>query len=221
MENRMTTPKIGLMLDIETLGKRHDAMVTQIALVPWLLDQPNQEYLPPVQIFLPLAPQELLIPPRVIDSSTVLYWMKQDDAARSRFGENESTDMEELKAYLQNLVFRFMRFVGNEEYELWARGPQFDVVIVESLLAQFGLTVPWNYTKVRDLRTLMSAAGLSTSDVPRPSHMIEHVAVHDCAYQIMCYESAMAKLNGDEPPVAVASQTHPSEFGVKPPSLGL
>lgn len=217
----MTVAKIGLMLDIETLGLRPDSVITQIALVPWIIDSPNQEFLPPVHLYLPLAPQELLIPPRVISAGTVLYWMKQSDEARERFNENDSTDMEELKAYVQNFVFRFQRFVGDQPYELWARGPQFDCVLVESLLAQFGLNIPWDYTKVRDLRTLMSAAGLDTSDVVRPSHMTPHVAFYDCQYQIMCYESAMAKINGDEPPVHSVGSNHPAEFGVKTPGLGL
>ena len=86
------------------------------------------------------------------------------------------------------------RGLSKGEYEIWARGPQFDIAAVESLMEECGVEVPWVYDSVRDLRTLMAAAGITTDDVPKPEGMIAHHAGWDCIYQIRCYMEANRRM---------------------------
>lgn len=189
-------PTLGVMIDIETLGTKHDAIVTQVAMVPWLLGDPEAHAGHPLHSFLGIAPQmEQLIPPRRMDAGTILYWMGQPDAARAAFKQNDSTDFVELEAYMRHFVARFNAVTEGHEYEIWTRG-NFDIPILESLLRQLGMPIPWakNFRALRDLRTLMVTAGVEVSDVPEPTGFVKHDALWDCKFQIACYNESMRQL---------------------------
>jgi hypothetical protein len=189
-----TQPSVIVMLDIESLDIKPNAIVTQMAALGWHTEDPDAEFIQPVQSFLPIQPQQELIPARTIRGSTIIWWMKQESAARERFQESDGEDFDELMALGRHFVSRVQRMIdeaGPEgNYEVYARGPQFDVVVIESLLNQLGLKAPWKYDKVRDLRTLMALAGISTADVPQLAGQVTHDALWDCKYQKACYLEA-------------------------------
>ena len=194
MAKNKETPKIGIMLDIESLALGPDCVITQLGLVGWYLDDPEAEFIQPVHHFLPIDPQQELIPPRKIRGNTIIWWMKQEAAAREKFQESDSEDFVELQALVRHFCNRLRKMTEEGPYELWARGPQFDVTAVESLIQQLGFEVPWTYDSVRDLRTLMALAGVSSDDVAKPVGMIQHHAMWDCKFQIACYHEAMKQL---------------------------
>ena len=94
------------------------------------------------------------------------------------------------------LVFRAMVEQGlvGKEVEVVARGPQFDVAGIESLLIERGIEVPWRYDSVVDLRTVMREAAIGTDDVSPLPDAIPHNAVHDCRYQLKCLAEARGRL---------------------------
>lgn len=191
--DEVAVEKIGLMLDIESLDLGPRSVVTQIALYPFSLD--TEEVLENhVWSYLPIQPQLDLIQPRTIRASTLHWWMQQSDEARAKFELNVIDDFDSLPVLMRHLTREFNRMTQGVDYELWAKGPQFDVTNVESLYKDCGMKAPWEYQKVRDLRTLMAEAGLHTRDVPRPTHFIDHAAGWDCRYQILCYFEARKNL---------------------------
>lgn len=174
-----------LMLNIESWGLGPRPVITQIALLGYevetdelLIDQFNQ--------YLPVEPQLQIIPARKIQASTIAWWMRQSDEAREKVSLNEGTDFEDLVAAMRGLIGTFNRLTmnGTRNYELSAKGPQFDVVAVETLLTELDLEVPWAYYRVTDLRTDMRRARISGKAVPKPSGTIPHVAYWDCRWQI-------------------------------------
>mgnify|MGYP001074608171 CR=1 FL=1 len=181
------TDKIILMVDIESLDLGPRSVVTQIAMYGASAD--TEEVLEDniVWSYLPIQPQLDLIHPRTISASTLWWWMQQEDDARMKFEKNIVDDFEALPVLMRHLTREFKRITDGRDYEVWAKGPQFDVTNIESLYHDCGMKAPWDYNKVRDLRTLMAEAGLHTADIPRPNHFIAHEAGWDCRYQLLCY----------------------------------
>lgn len=190
-------PTLGLMLDIETLDLGARPVTTQIALYPF--DMETEELIhDALHQFLPIQPQLDLIPARTISAETLLWWMKQGDQARSAFERNLSEDFDELPILMQQLIRRFNKLTqnGTIEYELIAKGPQFDVVAVETLMRDCGLQAPWRYDRVIDLRTLQRYAGVSSKDLTPPKGFIAHSADWDAKFQIEVYFETKRRLRG-------------------------
>ena len=193
--------KLGIMIDIETLDTGPNSLMTQVAMQPFRLDdeEPIEQ---PMWLNLPMQPQLDLVRPRTISAKTLNWWMQQpDEKARANFELVTIDDMHSLKTAGQHIVNEFGRMTkgfDKQEVEVWARGPQFDVVNVETLLTQLGFEVPWDYNMVRDLRTLMAQAHIHKAEVEKPARFVEHDARWDCSFQIMCYFAAQRKLTRAE-----------------------
>lgn len=197
MIGTVTPPDMILMVDIETLALGTRPVITQVALLGYDLQEDELMDNRHVQ-FYPIEPQQQLIPPRVISASTISWWMKQSDEARERFEKSTSTDFNDLKALIQHLLITFdqLTIQGNANYEVVAKGPQFDVAALETLIVELGFEVPWKYDRVRDLRTYCAAAGIDSRTVPQPAGMIPHVAYWDARWQIDMYLAAKKALAG-------------------------
>lgn len=186
-------PLVILMLDIESLDLGPRSVVTQIALYGMDPDE-DQIFESNVWSYLPIQPQLDLMQPRTISADTLWWWMQQSDEARAKFEFNVLEDFESLGVLMRHLTREFNRMTHGKDYELWARGPQFDVVNVESLYRDVGMRAPWRYDRVRDLRTLMAEAGLHAADVPKPAGFIPHQAGQDARYQLAQYREARKHL---------------------------
>ncbi len=186
-----TPPDMIVMVDIESLALGPRPVVTQVAMLGYdlqedeLLDQRHVHYYP-------IEPQQRIIPARVISASTIAWWMKQSDEARERFELSTATEFEDLASLARNLITVFNQLTshGKANYELVAKGPQFDIVAIETLLTELGLDVPWAYDRVVDLRTMLRRAGINPKNVAKPSGTIPHVAYWDCRWQIDQYLAA-------------------------------
>lgn len=188
-----TSPKIIIMVDIETLGKTSaNVIVTQMAVIAAPADDLSERVMFD-SYYLPLQPQ--IEAGRKMDGDTICWWMDQDDAARQKFSNNLGGDSDSLIAFVRAYIRKIAQVIdaAGGNYEVWAKGPQFDISIMESLFAMCGETPPWEYNTVRDLRTLMAVAGIHTADVD--SHdIVPHVALEDCRFQLRCYDAAIKVL---------------------------
>lgn len=192
-----TPPDMIVMVDIESLALGPRPVITQIAMLGYDLQEDELLDLTHVHYY-PIEPQQRIIPPRVIHADTLAWWMRQSDDARERFELSTATEFEDLAVLARNLIATFKRLTqnGKANYELVARGPQFDIVAIESLLLELGLEVPWDYRKVRDLRTMLAVAGLNEKNIAKPAGMIPHVAYWDARYGIVQYLEAKKALAG-------------------------
>lgn len=190
-------PRRVLMLDIESLALGTRPVITQVALLGYDLDEDELLHIRHVQ-FYPVDPQQMIIPPRRISARTISWWMKQSDEARSRFDQSVSDDFAELPALARHLISTFNQLTndGKIPYELYARGPQFDVAAVQTLLEELGLEAPWEYDTVRDLRSMLSFAGINPKNVAKPAGFIPHVAYWDARWQLNQYLAARKRLAG-------------------------
>ena len=190
-------PEVILMLDIESLALGPRPVITQAALLGYDLNEDELLDSRHVQYY-PVDPQQMIIPPRRIMATTIAWWMKQSDDARENFELSTSNDFQDLPALGRNLISVFNQLTNNgtRPYELYARGPQFDVVAIETLLEELGLEKPWKHDSVRDLRTLLALAGVNPKNVVKPAGFIPHIAYWDARWQINQYLHAKRVLSG-------------------------
>lgn len=177
-----------LMMDIESWALGPRPVITQIAMLGYELEQDEllqDRYFE----YLPVEPQLSIIPPRKIQASTIAWWMRQTDEAREGVELNTGEDFEDLVAAGRGLILAFNRLTknGSRNYELCAKGPQFDIVAIETLLKELGLEVPWSYDRVTDLRTDMRRAKVNGKKVPQPTGCVPHNAYWDARWQIEMY----------------------------------
>ena len=182
----MTIPKLAIiMVDIESLALTPDAVVTQMAFKA--VDQDGED-INADAFYLPLTPQTDT--GRRIEPDTVIWWLQQDEKARARFKENLGGDSDVLVAFVRSFIHKVQQVIDSAlNYEVWARGPQFDIVVLESLFAMCGEKAPWRYDRIFDLRTIMELAGIKKDDID--SHdIVPHVALEDCRFQLRCLTRA-------------------------------
>jgi len=192
--NAKTPTRVGIMVDSETLAKRPNAVAWQIAFIAFDLDDPEAEPIRRADEYLPIQPQLSL--GRVIDADTLLWWMKQPEAARAKMQRCNGNDMDELTALVGSIHKKMVEVIGEADYyEVIARGIDFDFPILESLFDMCGLgDTPYAYNKKIDLRTVMNEAGVKTADVPKRAGLVDHNADHDCLYQIDCLFEARRRM---------------------------
>lgn len=181
-----------LMVDIESLDLGPRPVITQIAMLGYDLEQDKHLTLN-YNEFLPVQPQLDAAKPRTISMSTLWFWFQQPREARLRFENNLGDDDFDLQYLCKSFIDTFRRMIaGFDSYVICARGPQFDLVAIESLLVENGLSAPWDYDKVEDLRTIVNRSGLDISQVPKPEGFIKHVAYWDSMLQIDQYLACQA-----------------------------
>lgn len=185
----LTQPRLLLMLDIESLDLGPRPVITQISMLAYDLEQ--DEYLKDEFFeFLPAQPQMDLKPtPRTVSFRTLWFWFQQPDESRLRFEQNLGDDLFDVQYVMRSLVQFFNRITNNGTipYVVAAKGPQFDFVAVETLLEELDMSIPWDYNRVDDLRTMLRHAKVDGNLVPKPDGFIKHVAYWDSRYQIDQY----------------------------------
>lgn len=185
--------KLGIMLDLETLDLGPRSCILQVGIIAFPMDDPETEERR-IDQYLPIQPQIAL--GRTFSWKTMRWWMEQDEKAKERFIDNDGNDMDELTALVRSIhrkLTDIIASVGPTNVELWAKGPQFDVVNLETLFADCGLEAPWPYDSIMDLRTIMKLAGVKRDQVDS-SGIVPHVAVSDCQFQIRCLVEAQRQL---------------------------
>lgn len=68
---------------------------------------------------------------------------------------------------------------NKEDLFIWARGPQFDIVVLEDAFAECCIEVPWKYKNIRDIRTALSLSSISQLFDPATKHNALSDAIAD------------------------------------------
>lgn len=174
-----------IAVDIESLALGVRPVITQVAMLGYDLNE--DEYLETRFVeYFPIDPQLAINPPRKIQGGTLGFWADQPPEALSRIKFSTATDFEDLAVLGRGLIRTFNQMTdnGQKNYEIQAKGPQFDIAAIETLLGELGLEVPWEYDRVTDLRTDLRRARLNPKNIPTPKGFIKHVAYWDARYQI-------------------------------------
>lgn len=163
-----------LMIDLETLGQTPQCPVISIGAC--LFDIPTKQKGP--TFYLALDTSEQLQKGRIPDGSTLKWWMQQTDAAKKVFNEKSVKTLEALTIFNKWI---FANIQDSRKYYVWGNGSTFDISILEDLYKMYGISVPWLYYNIMDLRTFKRFVGKNEKLVKSG---VNHNALDDAISQV-------------------------------------
>ncbi len=98
---------------------------------------------------------------------------------------------------------------STDSFTVWGNGATFDISILESLFRDAGVTVPWSYRQVRDLRTIYEAAGAVSTEETRKG-LTPHIALDDAVEEARRLLLSFKVLGLSAPPKPAAAKATPS-----------
>ncbi|EPY4480801.1 exonuclease [Klebsiella pneumoniae] len=171
---------VHVMVDLETMGKKHNAPIVAIGAV--VFDPATGSI---GESFYKVVCLESSVNwGAVIDPSTVIWWLKQSSEARSAIVNDDAIPL--LDALLQ-----FREFVsdnvagGSKKAQVWGNGASFDNSILRSSYDCIAEDYPWEYWNDRDVRTMVEL-GQAISFDPKTTIPVEgsrHNALADAIHQ--------------------------------------
>lgn len=176
-----------LMIDIETMGTDRKAPVLAIGAVPFQLHREHCAIAPSGhhwEIRLTLEANEQI--GRRANPATVEWWLRQSDAARAALLAEPRCDS------ATDFAVEFLRRIENDpvldlgELHLWAKPPQFDIVILQDFLDDaLPAFSEWPAPQrlERDSRPLIDLAKAMGWNDCFPAPVVEHGALSDAVEQ--------------------------------------
>ena len=128
------------MIDLETLGNKPGSVIVSLGAVKFGDNAIEDTF------YCRVDAASCVALGLKMDAQTVLWWMKQDDAARLEIAKPGEALVEVLE--------RFSQWLGDPEAEVWGNGASFDNVLLTCAYEAAKLRVPWKYTNDRCYRTL-------------------------------------------------------------------
>jgi exodeoxyribonuclease VIII len=168
------------MVDLETMGKGSTAAIIAIGAVKFNGKGLGEEFYAIVDL------ESSVKNGMVIEPDTVMWWMKQSDAARGEFAKGT----ESLFTALQG----FSKFVGDHKTaKVWGNGASFDNVILDNAYQLNNLDTPWRFYNNMCYRTIKNLLGQSIEIERTGEH---HNALDDAKSQAEHLVRMLAALKG-------------------------
>ncbi|HHC4063888.1 TPA: 3'-5' exoribonuclease [Klebsiella pneumoniae] len=171
---------VHVMVDLETMGKKHNAPIVAIGAV--VFDPATGSI---GESFYKVVCLESSVNwGAVIDPSAVIWWLKQSSEARSAIVNDDAIP-------LQDALLQFREFVsdnvagGSKKAQVWGNGASFDNSILRSSYDCIAEDYPWEYWNDRDVRTMVEL-GQAISFDPKTTIPFEgsrHNALADAIHQ--------------------------------------
>lgn len=132
-----------IIIDIETLGRRNDAAITQVGVV--IADE-NFNVLD--ERLIQINPKVWSTCDRTFTGETLLWWMNQKNSPVS------DTSTDNVNGY-QTAIFTldviFKRY-NTDDTIVWTKGTM-DLFCIKDLCEYFNMDTPWKFWQPRDIRT--------------------------------------------------------------------
>ncbi len=162
-----------IMLDLETFGTDNDSVICSIGAVEFdiVTGQTGREFYQKIDI------QSCLDAGLKVSGQTILWWMKQSDEAR-----RELYDAKPANFMVVLHQFReFVNLVGKES-QIWGNSNRFDMGILQTAYQKSHTSIPWDFRKERDVRTLVSLK----PEIQKTCVFdgVAHNPIADCHFQI-------------------------------------
>ncbi|MCH6141349.1 exonuclease [Klebsiella variicola] len=171
---------VHVMVDLETMGKKHNAPIVAIGAV--VFDPATGSI--GESFYKVVCLDSSVNWGAVIDPSTVIWWLKQSSEARSAIVNDDAIP-------LQDALLQFREFVsdnvagGSKKAQVWGNGASFDNSILRSAYDCIAEDYPWEYWNDRDVRTMLEL-GQAISFDPKTTIPFEgsrHNALADAIHQ--------------------------------------
>jgi len=170
------------MLDLETFGTRHDALIVQIGACYF-----DRETGAIGETFEATIEYKEDIDKFSVDYSTLKWWLEQ-----TRHAQDSVVGRSVTSCNLPTALVQLNRFLERGPVMVWSHAT-FDMPILMNAYATLAYTFSVPYRNMRDLRTLMELYG-EKAQIEREG--VHHHALDDAKYQARYASIAMQKLNG-------------------------
>lgn len=171
-----------LMLDIETLSTRPNAVILSVGAVKFDPFSERIDVNDGLDIRIDVDEQTAM--GRHVQEETLVWWGSQPkEVQEAAFGEDGRATVENFCRQLNKIM------VGADQ--IWCQGPAFDMVIIEDLYRSVGKPTPWQFWQVRDSRTLFGVFG----DPRSKNRAGAHNALMDCVYQAIGVQQVYQQQN--------------------------
>jgi hypothetical protein len=181
----MITNERDVMIDIETLATGPNAVILTIGALrfnPYVDDSVRSVH-DMETFYCRIDPESFDWPEAEINEDTLKWWSKQPpEIQHEAFGEGVTRL--HIREALEQL-FDFCRPLDR----VWANGPAFDIVILESAAKRLNIQLPWSFWQARDCRTVFRM--LPQKDARSNNHN----ALDDCYLQTLKLQKALKFLN--------------------------
>ena len=174
-----------IMLDLETLDTGPHSTIVAIGAVRFDLSTPTGHW----ETFYTSVKPEQSMWGRTLSGDTVLWWMKQSDAARAAITTDDSASLDvALEA------FRSWAVLPNKIDEMWGNGSDFDNIILGNAYKALSYRLPWSYSQNRCFRTLKNLGIKLGSGEGIKRVGTHHNALDDALYQAVYAAAYLRKL---------------------------
>lgn len=170
LQQRQNPMNTHIMLDLETLGHKPGAALIALGAVKFDAGGITAEF------YRRIDAESCVQCGLVVDVSTVLWWFKQDDAARAEFARPGDP--------LPAVLCDFREWAGwpdADKVKLWGNGAGFDNALLAAAYEACRLSPPWKYYNDRCYRTLKALH----PGVPLEPAGVKHHALDDAKTQAL------------------------------------
>ena len=154
------------MIDLETLGTITEAPVISIGACFFTETGIEEKFYAVLNVS-----EQIDSGKRKVDGATIKWWMGQEGAAKKVFKDDIGVQVctpASASQYIGSLNYKSFHNVNKQilsEFVLfcnrygemtckpWGNGSVFDITILESILRDYELPIPWKFRNIRDLRT--------------------------------------------------------------------
>lgn len=179
----MTT---AISIDLETLKARYDAAILSIGAAVIDLDTGTLG-----ETFYREITLDSAMKAGGVSADTLSWWLNQSEKARRVFASGPKKKL--LVVALDELRTFVLRY---PKATIWGNGASFDISILEYAYdhGTVGMSEPWSYWSIRDMRTIVDVANIDKKDYP--STGTHHNALDDAVFQAQVISAAWRKVRG-------------------------
>lgn len=183
-----------VMIDLETLGTERDSVILSLGAVKFDRNKIYEDD----GLYLQLKWQDQLDNGGTVTEGTIRFWLGQPAASRDAIlSRNNALSPNEAISVLNAWFLKSIHKPKN--CGVWAKGPTFDLSLLEDLYSRQGLErPPWPYWAERCVRTALLMPGVDT--IKRPKDMTEHHPFYDAVYQAMQVKKFLIACGGPARP---------------------
>ncbi len=186
-----------IMVDLETMGSKPGSAIASIGAVAFdpVAGTLGAEFYQVVDL---VSCERAGL---TLDASTVLWWLKQSDAARAALGGAKL----DLRGSLARFAWWIEDQCKSERPRLWGHGGNFDEPMLAAACRAVSMPSPWRYSEGRCTRTIYELAGVELNRAA-PEAGTHHNALDDAKLQAraVCWAYEKLGLAVRPQPVAVA-----------------
>lgn len=165
-----------IIIDIETLGRRNDAAITQVGIVI-----ANENFNVLDSYLIQVTPDAWNTCNRTFTGETLLWWMLQKNTPVSTTPTHSVCSYKDLVDKLYQIFIRY----NTEETTVWTKGPM-DLFCIKDICEYLNMETPWEFWQPRDIRT--------AKEIIKKWKVIENGNAHD-ALEDALTELSELKLN--------------------------